>query len=358
MPTNTFYHTWFQRIQELRPDQRITQVRNFVWLMIGIYQSRSVCLSHIAGKIPGPAKLLSTTRRLSRLLDNPAIRVREWYEPIARQWLEAQFRHVGEIRLIVDGTKIGFGHQLLMVSLAYRKRTIPIAWTWVKHVKGHSSAIKQLAVLAYVRSLIPAGAAVFLVGDCEFGSVAVLRQLDRWHWFYVLRQKADTGVWMTEKCGWQAFGSYLHKPGQSVWLGQGYLTFKQIFLVNLLVHWKVGEKQPWCLATNLPDRQMALRYYSRRMWIEEMYGDFKKHGFDLEQTMLRHFLRLSRLTLAVAILYVWLVSVGTRTIRSGLRNLVDRSDRRDLCIFQIGLRFIERCLTNAIPFQVQLCSFR
>ena len=23
------------------------------------------------------------------------------------------------------------------------------------------------------------------------------------------------------------------------------------------------------------------------MWIEEMYGDFKKHGFDLESTMLR-----------------------------------------------------------------------
>ena len=94
------------------------------------------------------------------------------------------------------------------------------------------------------------------------------------------------------------------------------------------------------------------------MWIEETYGDFKKHGFDLDRTMLRHFLRLSRLTLAVAILYTWLVSVGTRTIRSGLRNLVDRTDRRDLSIFQIGLRFIERCLTNALPIQIPLCSFR
>ena len=58
------------------------------------------------------------------------------------------------------------------------------------------------------------------------------------------------------------------------------------------------------------------------MWIEDMFGDMNKHGFNLEQTMLRHFQRLSRLTLAVAILYVWLVSVGTRTIRSGLRHLV------------------------------------
>jgi hypothetical protein len=358
MPINSLYHTWFQRIRELRPNQRITQTRNFVWLIIGIYQSRSVCLTRIAGKIPGPAKLLSSARRLSRLLDNPAIRVREWYEPLAREWLETQFRHVGEIRLIVDGTKIGFGHQLLIVCLAYRKRAIPIAWTWVRHVRGHSTAVKQLALLAYVRKLIPKGAAVFLVGDCEFGSVAVLRQLDRWHWFYVLRQKTDTGVWFNEKSDWQPFGSYIHKPSQSFWLGRGYLTASEIYPVNLLVHWEVGEREPWCLATNLPDLRMALQFYRLRMWIEEMFGDLKKHGFDLERTMLRHFERLSRLTLAVALLYIWLISIGTRMVRDGLRNLVDRTDRRDLSIFQIGLRFIERCVINALSYRILLCSYR
>jgi hypothetical protein len=358
MPTNHLYHTWMQRICELRPGQRMTQVRNFVWLIIGIYQSRSVYLSRIAGKIPGPAKLLSTTRRLSRFLDNPAIRVREWYEPVAREWLETQFRHIGEIRLIVDGTKIGFGHQLLIVCLAYRKRAIPIAWTWVRHIRGHSSASKQLALLAYVRKLLPKGAAVFLVGDTEFGPVEVLRQLDTWRWFYVLRQKTSTQVWLNEQQGWQGFGSFVQTPGQSVWLGRCYLAESHIYPVNLLAHWQVGEKEPWCLATNLPDRQMTLTYYARRMWIEEMFGDLKKHGFDLECTMLRHFERLSRLTLAVALLYVWLVSIGTRTIRNGSRHLVDRTDRRDLSIFQIGLRFIDRCLINAYPFQVVLCSYR
>jgi len=358
MPINRQYHTWFQRIRELRPGQRITQVRNFVWLLVGIHQSRSVTLSHIAGKIPGEAKLLSTVRRLGRFLDNPAIRVRAWYAPIARQWLVAQFRYLGEIRLIVDGTKIGYGHQLLIVCLTYRKRAIPIAWTWVKHVRGHSSARKQLALLSYVRRLIPAGAAVFLVGDCEFGAVAVLRQLDSWHWFYVLRQKSDTCVWFFEQEGWQTFGSHIRKAGQSLWLGTGYLAINHIYRVNLLVHWKRGEKEPWCLATNLPDKRMALRFYARRPWIEEMFGDFKKHGFDLEKTKLCHFQRLSRLTLAVAILYVWIVSRGTQTVHAGKRHLVDRNDRRDLSIFQIGLRIIERCLTNALPIGISLCSYR
>jgi hypothetical protein len=85
-----------------------------------------------------------------------------------------------------------------------------------------------------------------------------------------------------------------------------------------------------------------------------MFGDMKGHGFDLERTHLRHFLRLSRLTLAVALLYVWLVSTGSRTIKNGQRRLIDRAERRDLSIFQIGLRFVERCLTNALPVSVRL----
>jgi len=236
--------------------------------MIGIYKSRCVHLSRIANQIPGSAKLLSITKRLSRFLNNPAIRVREWYEPIARQWLQAQWQTLGEIRLIVDGTKVGFGHQLLMVALSYRSRAIPIAWTWLKHKRGHSSALKQMALLNYVRTLLPLGAAVFLVGDSEFGSVDVLKWLNQWHWFYVLRQKSDTKIWLEPEKAWKSFGSFVNKSGQSRWLGYGYLTEKKIFPTSLLVHWKSGEDQPWCLATNLPDQEMALRYYRRRMWIE------------------------------------------------------------------------------------------
>lgn len=358
MLTNKFYHTWIQCIRELRPNQRITQIRNFALLLYGIYTSKSVMLSKVAGKIPGKAKLLSTFRRLERFLDNPAIRVRDWYAPIAKEWLAQQATVTGEIHLIVDGTKVGFGHQLLMVSLAYRKRAIPIAWTWVKHVRGHSSGSTQIALLTYVKTLMPAGATVFLVGDTEFGPVKVLKELQKWHWFYALRQKADTGVWSATDQQWKTFGSFIQKAGQTVWLGSKEFSQAHIYTVNLLAYWKTGEKEPWLLATNLPDLQTTLRFYKRRMWIEEMFGDLKNHGFDLESTMLHSFIRLSRLTLAVAFLYVWLVSSGTKTIHNGLRHLVDRKDRRDLSIFQIGLRFIERRLINDLSVQATLCAYR
>jgi hypothetical protein len=358
MPINKIYHTYNLRIKQLQPMERKTRIRNFTWLIVGIYQSRSVNLSRIAGKIPGSAKLVSFTRRLSRLLSNPTININAWYEPVAREWLEKQTKNLQQIQLIVDGKKVGFAHQLLIVSLPYRKRDIPIAWTWVKHIRGHSTPEAQLALLDYVRSLLPNGIAVLLVGDCEFGAVEVLQQLEKWRWDYVLREKRRTKVCVFGQTEWMAFGSFLEKPGKSIWLGKGWLTQSEIFPVNLLVHWKSGNAEPWCLVSNLPDLRIAVHAYSRRMWIEEMFGDLKRHGFDLESTMLRQADRLSRLTLAVVLLYVWSISTGTATIRNSLRPLVDRRDRRDLSVFQIGLRYIDRMFVNSLPCNVVLCSYR
>ncbi|HRQ22376.1 MAG TPA: hypothetical protein PLF42_03015 [Anaerolineales bacterium] len=165
MPISKLYRIWKEQIRTIHPTRRITQIQNFAWMMVGIFQSRSVHLSKIAGKVLSHAKLLSTVRRFERFLDNKAIDVRAWCAPIANQWIEAQWKHLQEIRLIVDGTKIGFGHQLLMVSLAFRRRSIPIAWGWVKYVRGHSDAQKQIALLEYVRTLLPKKAVVVLVGD-------------------------------------------------------------------------------------------------------------------------------------------------------------------------------------------------
>ena len=66
---------------------------------------------------------------------------------------------------------------------------------------------------------------------------------------------------------------------------------------------------------------------------------------------------LSRLTLAVAFLYVRLISIGGHTTHEGLRTLVDRNDRRDLSIFQIGLRFTQRRLTNSYSVSVPLFTY-
>jgi len=215
MRTNHLYHNWLMQITQLRPGERITRLRNLVWLMVGIFESKSVHLRDVALKIPGQANLVSTTRRLSRFLTNPAIRVREWYEPVARYWLTAMANTVGEIRLIFDATHIGFGHQLLMVALAFRRRAIPIAWTWVRSSRGHSSTWVQLALLTYVHSLLPKNIPVLLVGDCEFESGEVQDYIEStWNWRYALRQKPNNLVRQAGQTTWQRLGDVLPRAGQ------------------------------------------------------------------------------------------------------------------------------------------------
>jgi hypothetical protein len=366
MPINHLHLTLQCLLLQLRPGERVTRIRNFSRLLVGLCLSRSVHLSKIANKIPmttSKVTLPSTTRRLSRLLDNPAIKVRDWYEPIARSLLQrAAAKGGGEIRLIVDGSKVGSEHRLLMVGLAYRRRAIPIAWSWVRSEKGHSSSYKQRALLGYVRRLLmPDGAArVLVVGDSEFGAMETLKQLEDWGFYYVMRQKSSHLVLRSQpqqpqqpqpQQQWQPLGELIERRGDRVWLEGALLSRSHAHQTNLLLYWKKGEKEPWLLATNLANIRETLRAYKKRMWIEEMFADFKGQGFDLQSTRLRRFGKLSRLTLAVAMLYVWLVVYGAEVVKRGQRRLVDRSDRRDHSLFRLGYNMLDRCLAQGIrPF--------
>lgn len=356
MAITKLYHTYFERIRQLRPQERITRVRNMSWLLAGLFMSKCVHLSHVARKIPGTIQQTSKVKTLTRLLDNPHIQVRAWYKPIACGLLAVASQH-GAVRLLVDGTKVGNGHQLLMVALAYRKRALPIAWTWVKGPRGHSSASHQCALLSYVHGLLPADAPVFIAGDSEFGAIAVLQQVETWGWDYALRQKGQHLLQQADNDDWQRCDLLVAQPGDCCWLENVALTQQHAYRTNFLAFWQPGEKEPWLLATNLPSAAVTKKGYRLRMGIEEMFGDFKGHGFDFECSRLGHFLSLSRLTLAVALLYYWLVIFGSQAIKNGKRYLVDRRDRRDLSVFRIGFDFLERCLLNAEPIFIRAVPY-
>jgi hypothetical protein len=326
------------------------------WLMAGLFMSGCIHLSHVARKIPGAIQQASKVKMLSRLLNNGHIRVRDWYEPIASELLVTASQY-GPLTLVVDGTKVGHGHQLLMVALVYHKRALPVAWTWVKGTRGHSSAYRQCALLTYVHRLLPPEAVVFIAGDSEFGAIPVLQQLEQWGWGYALRQKGQHLIQEAATTDWLRGEALVRQPGDCCWLENVKLTQRHAHATNFLAYWKDGEKAPWLLASNLPTATATKRLYRQRMTIEEMFGDFKGHGFDLECSRLDHFLSLSRLTLVVALLYYWLVIFGSQAIKNGQRYLVDRRDRRDLSIFRIGFDLLERCLLNCEPISIRAVPY-
>ena len=128
------YHTMIAQIRKWLPDERITRVRNLALFLTGLYLGRKVHLSLIVEEWHLPGKIPSLANRLRRFLDNPRVSVRDYYRPVAES-LVSTFRGL-PIRLIIDTTKLGFNARLLMVSIAYRKRALPLAWSVHRGKKG------------------------------------------------------------------------------------------------------------------------------------------------------------------------------------------------------------------------------
>ena len=180
MTTFKLYGIWKRLLAQWLTDECHTRRTNLTWLIVGLYLSQKVSASAIVQRWPLAVKTASLTRRLSRFLDNRAIRPAVWFRPVARQLLARAAQR--QLTLIVDASKVSAGHQLVMVALAYKKRALPLAWSWVNYAKGAVPTQTQLALVKRVRGLLPNEAQVILVGDAGFSSVLVLRELEGWGW--------------------------------------------------------------------------------------------------------------------------------------------------------------------------------
>lgn len=348
------YRKFKAMIMQYIPDECQTRLMNMTLLMAGILASKSVHLNQVAAHLPIRAKKLSLAKRLERFVNNKAVNVKTWYRPWATQLIETASSG-GQLHLVMDSTKVSAHCRLVMVAVAYHRRSLPLIWTWVEHSRGHCQADHQVKVLKELRAMIPDHVQVSLVGDSEFGTVKLIAHLTQWKWDYTLRQKGRTLLQNGNDQSWRRLDSYVVERNRPLYLPTIFLTKAHAYPTHVVIYWRQGETAPWYLATNQPSAFRAIRLYKRRVWIEEMFGDMKGHGFDLERSRLRTPERLSRLMLAVAILYLWLVSTGEFVFYFGFSDEIDRTDRRDLSLFRLGWDWLIRRFTFADPFPVIFC---
>lgn len=342
------YHKIMGRLEQWLPQERVTRRRNLALLVVGLFASRAVHLSLIVRTWPFPSKEPSLVNRLRRFLDNERVDVRRWYEPFAQEILAAMGHgsRCAPLRLVIDCTKVGGGSRLLTLAVAYRKRTLPLVWSVHKGSRGHTTLEEQLALFRYVSPWIPREWQVWVMGDTEFQSAQLLGWLHRRGWHFVIRQQGSNLVRTQDQNVWRKINTFALQVGKTQVVGWVSLTRKHDLAdCWLLLHWAKGESEPWYLVANsfLPTHRL-LRFYQCRMWTEEMYGDMKGHGFDLEATHLHDPVRISRLVLGIAIAFVWLISLGSWVVKNGLRHFVDHKSRRDKSYFRVGWDWMIRCL--------------
>jgi hypothetical protein len=100
--------------------------------------------------------------------------------------------------------------------------------------------------------------------------------------------------------------------------------------------------------SNLHGVQTVCDWYRQRVHIETFFSDQKSRGFHLDKSHLSDADRVMHLMLAACFAYLWIIYLGTVAHRDGWTPKIHRRHRRDLSLFQLGLRLLDHFLKNEL----------
>jgi hypothetical protein len=298
----------------------------------------------LAVAVPGDAKPASVERRVERLLANDRIDPVEVWTRLARSFLAGWAG--GPIVLILDETPNHNDLRCLKVTLAYRKRALPLCSACYAP-GGQDEPMPELVVglLRRVAACLPEGAEVTLLADRGLAWPVVVDACGELGWHYVLRLLSQTRVRAPD--GRECSVAELAPHPGTCWHGPA-LVFKKAGwrAAAVAACWPPDCDGPWLLVSDRDDGPRLFRRYAKRTWTEELFRDEKSSGFRWGESHVDDPVHAARLTLLLALATYLALAVGSRVIRAGLRRYLESTRQRMLSYFTIGLRWVMYCLTH------------
>jgi hypothetical protein len=360
MLTSPIYDNTRAALRSHLPDVIDSQIDTLALTVVGITTAQSAQMAAIARAMPLDTTQMAKEQRIRRLLDNERITLGTHYQPIARSALSGLKGQ--RVNVLIDRVLLRDHHNILVISVGFRRRSIPLAWKALEH-RGASGFEDQVALLENALSLLPEGVRVTVHADSEF------RTMNLFNWIRAQGHNAMLGItgatYVYDQAGEQVSGSSLEERVGTrtdvVRLSQVYLTHQQQGPVNVLAWWdKDDDGKPLIRAvmTNLPADGFTYRLGKRRMWIETVFRDWQSGGFHLDKSGLKERERFARLLLLVVIAYIWLLSIGRWVVKKGYRRLIDDGGKRNwhYSLFQLGVGWMKRLqsYTRTLPILLYL----
>lgn len=316
-------------------------------LVTGLFFGRHVQLWAIALWCPWDAQLLSIVRRFERFVADDRVDVYALFEPFVLAMQSSLGNETAY--LLIDCTQAGPKCRALVIGLAYHGTILPLRWRTVKGKKGHVKGAMQQELLAEVWPYFRHHRRVIVLGDAEFSNEPVINWLRQVGWGFVFRFQHRYQLQLTAESAWQTAKEIYQEAGMTPdtvhhWQPTAYTEAHAIPRLTMTVQWGKGEEEPICLISSLEPQEMPHCVYEMRFWIETLFGQQKSRGFALQRTRMTTPAHIDRLLLAVAIASCLTLGLGTHLVIIKQTKQVDRSDRRDLSLFQLGWRYLFRLL--------------
>lgn len=344
-----------QGLVQLYPKQltgnQVRHLNTLTGMMTGIVQSKRCHFETMAVKAPDRSKVASRAKRFSRYTQNEGIDRETYYMPFIEE-LVLGLAHRGTLVVVMDGSEVGRHCLALVVSMVYKGRAIPLAWTVVKGSKGHFSETAHLELLAQIKAIIPAGTDVIFLGDGEFDGIELQAEIEAVGWHYVCRTAHN--CWVCEQDTWLQLNELSHQAGDYVCLSNVAFTLKAYGPVTAVVWWHPDYQDPIYLVSNFELGEEAVYWYRLRFRIETFFSDQKSRGFHLHKSHIDDPDRLARLMIATCLAYIWIIFLGIIAHRDDWTAIIHRTDRCDLSLFQLGLRLLDHFLNIDLPIPFAL----
>lgn len=256
-------------------------------ILVNVVQSvHRVSIEALATALPLPILFESRRRKIQRFLSIPSLKIETIWLPIINQWLADNFPLDCVLYVVIDRTSWG-RINLLMISLVYDSRTIPVYFGLLPKL-GSSNLEEQKTFFSHVLPLFK-DYKVVVLGDREFCSVQLASWLRDQNVYFSLRLRKsefvliETEIWVQLKNLGLSPGVTLYLQGVKVTKTKGFTNF------NLACKWQRkylgwAPEEGWFILTNLDELATAITAYKKRFCIEEMFRDFKSGGYNLEET--------------------------------------------------------------------------
>ena len=348
--SNQALYIWIRDfLQNIYVDKNInnTYIKTLAMMITGMLLGPHVQLFAIAMCVPLMIKLLSIVRRFERFVTDEQVEVEKYFEPFVRAMIISLGNETAY--LLIDCTQAGRKCRTLFIGLAYHQTVLPLVWKTLKGKKGHVKGAFQKELLEQVYPRFQHCRRVIVLGDAEFSNEPVINCLKPKNWGFVLHFQSNYRIQLEPDGPWHSALSIYEaaalKPGQvKHWQIVAFTEAHQIPNLTMTVHWEEGHEEPLCLISNLAPNEQPHLIYDMRYWVETLFGNCKSRGFQLARTHMTTPEHIDRLILALAIATCLALGLGTHLIVINQADQVDRADRRDLSLFQLGWRWLYRLL--------------
>jgi len=347
MSTSARYDSILARLHTALPALRPRLQESLTCALVGMSQAVSAQQRAVAAAMPLDTAQASKIQRFRRLLDNEKLTAEGIYQPVVRAALSGLGKQ--RVHVLLDRVVLTESQNVLVVSLGFRRRSIPLVWFILPH-SGSSGLDEQQAVLTAAVALLPPSVRVLVHADSEFRSQMLFAWLRDQGWDAIVGIRGSLLVSTSATQPGRALATWLPHRDSVAYLSEVWLTDDHHGPVTVLA-WQDkddrGKLICYAVMTNLPATWQTYRLGSRRMWIETMFRDWQSGGFALGTSAITDHERFHRLVLLVCLVYLWFLSIGRWLVKRGYRTLLDAGPSRcwQLSLFTLAVAWQNRLRT-------------